>query len=75
MTSKDICKKCINDERTIPDDSWDDNDEMRWLQGKVWCFLHNPAGGAHVVSYDDPEYFPPTECPYAAEHVVLREAG
>ncbi len=66
-TQKDICKKCISEECDPP---WSSFDEKRWEGGSVKC----PAN-YHKTWHRNLSQFPPVWCPYAAEHVVLRDEG
>ncbi len=60
--------KCISSNSLlIP---WGEKDEMRWRHGFVLCVLR----GGNLMRFANPDEFPPSRCPYAAEHVVFREA-
>ncbi len=74
MTSKDICKKCIN-ETCRP---WGPHDEELWRRRLVECPVVEPDeygwSICHItVQRSSSTAFPPRDCLYAAEHVVLRE--
>ncbi len=51
------------------DGLWEKDDDGDWEGGHVFCW---PTWD--WLELDNPKEFPPAECPYAAEHVVLREA-
>ncbi len=74
MTSKDICKKCLNYASVHvhgPEWAWDTGDESSWDEGWVSCpmaFLGNPR----TTSVDITE-LPPEYCPHAIEHVFAKE--
>ncbi len=63
-TSKDICMKCIKAPSHAARRFYPQHDlSYLWKKGVTPCW----------VAHNDPRQFPPEYCPYAAEHVVLRE--
>lgn len=40
MLNKEVCKQCIiNHTRGSITDTWKKDDEERWNEGKVWCYV------------------------------------
>ncbi len=76
-TTRDICCKCYLDAPVAVVKM----DDVAWGNGYVWCWRHegrwkyNKNRRNNWLRYRDYRDFPPPECPYAAEHVVLREKG
>jgi hypothetical protein len=56
---KSICQRCFKERLRIQ--SWNDCDEARWKQGKVFCVAKSETVKNKQV---------PDGCKYALEHVV-----
>jgi len=64
----EICQRCIDERMTNVTLRWSQVDTYDWEKGHLVCWKH---GSTHFPLRTDP----PTDCPYAVEHLILGQKG
>jgi len=67
ITPKSICKQCFK--KTLPESKWNRADNDLWIKA---C-KHNTGWGCTHVSHGEIQSYPPPQCPWAAELVLLKQ--